>query len=188
MDIYRDDQDYYNFLKRLKLTLGIDQNLQRSVSQTLRIQPLPGDAFSIICYCLMPNHFHFLLRQNKDISVSKLINKVCSSYSKYFNKKYDRVGHLFQDQFKAINVEEDEYLLWLSAYIHQNPKIAGISDLNNYKWSSYDDYTNLNNIGICDKDIIFSRFSVSDYSSFVEDSYEAIKQNKIIDKVHLLLD
>ena len=188
MDIYRDDQDYNNFLKRLKLALGLDQSLQRVSSQTLRIQPLPENTFSIICYCLMPNHFHFLLKQNKDIAVSKLVNKVCSSYSKYFNKKYDRVGHLFQDQFKAVNVETDEYLLWLSAYIHQNPKIAGISNPSNYKWSSYRDYSNLDNLGICDKDIILSRFSVSDYISFTEDSYEAIKQNKIIDKSHLLLD
>jgi len=186
MDIYKGEQDYFNFLKRLKLALGLD--LQRASLQTLRIQPLPENSFSIICYCLMPNHFHFLIRQNKDIPISKLVNKVCSSYSKYFNKKYDRVGHLFQDQFKAVNVETDEYMLWLSAYIHQNPKVAGISDLDNYKWSSYGDYINQNSGGVCDKDIILSRFSADEYGGFVKDSYEPIRQNKIIDKFHLILD
>jgi len=191
MDVYKDEQDYFNFLKRLRLTLDLDQNSQRAPLQTLRIQPLPVDSFSIVCYCLMPNHFHFVIRQNKNISISLLINKICSSYSKYFNKKYDHVGHLFQDQFKAVLVENDDYLLWLSAYIHQNPKVAKISDLNNYRWSSYCDYANLDSLdkGICDKGIILDRFNnTGDYISFVEDGYEAMKQHKNIDKYHLILD
>ena len=189
MDVYKDDQDYSNFLKRIKLTLGLNQDLQRLPLQTLRIQSLPKDAFSIVCYCLMPNHFHLLIRQNGEIPISMLINKVCSSYSRYFNKKYDHVGHLFQDRFKAVGVEDDKYLLWLSAYIHQNPKVAGLVDkIEDYKWSSYRNYVNLERVEICDSDIIMNRFSINDYVTFVGDSYEAIKQNKVMDKVELLLD
>lgn len=189
MNLYKDDQDYFNFLKRIKLTLGTDSSLQRESLQTLRIKPLPENSFSIVCYCLMPNHFHFLIKQNTNISISTLINKTCTSYSKYFNKKYNHIGHIFQDRFKAIHVENNEYLLWLSAYIHQNPKVAEISDLDSYKWSSYLDYVNLNNNeGICDKDVILSQLTLDDYVSFVENSHDAIKQNKMIDKGHLLLD
>jgi len=199
MDIYKDDQDYFNFLKRLKLSLGIeDKATQRQTLQSLplsgiRIEPLPKDAFSIICYCLMPNHFHFLIKQNNKVSISKLINKVCSSYTKYFNKKYDLVGHLLQDRFKAVVVDNDEYLLWLSAYIHQNPKVAGlVRDLKDYKWSSYLYYLNSNNSNsqfFCDKDIVLEGFkNINEYKDFVEDSYGAIKEGKIIDKSDIILD
>ena len=191
MDIFRNDQDYFNFLKRLKLTLGRKEDLQ-NISFKIRIQPLPEHAFSVVCYRLMPNHFHLLVRQNTNIPISMLVNKSCSSYSKYFNKKYDHVGHLFQDQFKAIHIDNDEYLLWLSAYIHQNPKVAGIATLADYKWSSFLDYTGSlrGEAGLyCDKDIILKRFkSYNEYGKYVDDSYEIIKNRKFLDKIDLVID
>src|SRR3989344_7470256 len=190
MDVYKDEQDYFNFLKRLRLTLDLDQNSQRAPLQTLRIQPLPVDSFSIVCYCLMPNHFHFVIRQNKNISISLLINKICSSYSKYFNKKYDHVGHLFQDQFKAVLIENDEYLTWLSAYIHQNPKVASmVDDPRQYKWSSYSDFAGLDNILVCNKEIILDKFvDLKEYVTYVEDAYEPIRRGKLIDRFDIILD
>lgn len=190
MAIFIDDQDYTNFLKRLKLALGTEDLQSRSLRpNSLRIQPLPKESFSIIGYCLMPNHFHFLIKQNKDISISKLMTKVCGSYSKYFNQKYDKVGHLLQDKFKSVLIENNEYLLWLSAYIHQNPKVAGlVNNLKDYPWSSYPDYINLENKSISDTDIILSQMNVGQYCDFVEDSYLAIKERKIIDKLDIVLD
>lgn len=128
-----------------------------------------------------------------DIPISKLINKVCSSYTKYFNKKYDLVGHLLQDRFKAVIIDNDEYLLWLSAYIHQNPKVAGlVKNPGDYKWSSYLDYINPSNAkskSFCDKDLICERFkNLNEYRDFVEDSYWAIKEGKMIDKSDIILD
>ncbi len=199
MDIYRDVQDYRNFVKRFKLTLGVQRRpLQRAPlndlnDHDLRIQPLPEEAFSIVCYCLMPNHFHFLIRQNADVSISKLINKVFTSYVRYFNKKYDRVGYLLQDRFKAVLIDNDEYLLWLSAYIHQNPKVAGlVKDLRNYRWSSYPEY--IGHISQesslpCDKEIILDQFkSTGDYVNFVNESYEPIKSGKLVDQFDIILD
>jgi len=191
MDVFKDDQDYFNFLKRIRLTLGQNNGLQKIPSK-IRIYPLPENSFSVVCYCLMPNHFHFLIKQNGNVPISMLMNKACSSYSKYFNKKYDHVGHLFQDQFKAVHVGDDEYLLWLSAYIHQNPKIAGIADLTNYKWSSYLDYVSYpkeRGVVVCDKDILLSKFkNSSEYEKYVDDSYEIIKSNKFFDKSDIVLD
>lgn len=100
--IFTSDGDYQNFLTRMK---------EKSVKCGV----------SVLCYCLMPNHFHFLLKQIIDRSIVQFMNTVQLGYAKYFNTKYERVGPLFQGRFKAKMIESDEYLLYLSAYIHKNP-------------------------------------------------------------------
>ena len=149
---------------------------------------LPPESFSLLSYTLMPNHFHFLIRQNTDLPISKLLLKICGSYSKYYNKKYQRVGSLFQDQFKGVHIESDAQLLWLTAYIHNNPKVAGlVKDLNNYQWSSYPDYVGLRQGTLCEKDFILKQFKdINAYKIFVDDAYEKIKERK--DLENLLLD
>jgi len=181
-DIFIDNSDYQFFLLRLK------QNLFPEEDKKVRLRPLPVNSFSLISYCLMPNHFHFLIRQNSDIPTSKLLSKICTSYSKYFNKKYDQVGQVFQDQFKQVAVDINEYLLWLSAYIHQNPKVAGLTkNLDSYVWSSYPEFVRGDNYGFCEKNIILDQFkNGSDFVNFVESSFEIIKNKK--DLEHLLLD
>jgi len=184
MNIFLDDEDFHFFILRLR------QNLFPDKSNSGRIILLPPDSFSVISYCLMPNHYHLLLRQNGDIPTSKLIAKICTSYSKYFNKKYKRLGqgHVFQDKFKQILIDDNSYLVWLSAYIHQNPKVAGlVGDASEYGWSSYADFLNLRNDPLCDKSIILNQFkNRGEYGKFVEDSYGNIKNNKEIE--HFLLD
>lgn len=76
---------------------------------------------TILCYCLMPNHFHFLLRQDTDVPLTTFMLRLGTSYAKYFNIKYEEVGSLFQDRFRAKLIETDAYLLELSRYIHRNP-------------------------------------------------------------------
>jgi putative transposase len=149
---------------------------------------LPPEAFALLCYCLMPNHFHFLIRQNTTLPISKLIAKVCTSYSMYFNKKYGKVGNLFQSKFKAVLVTSDEQLMWTSAYIHNNPKVAGLTEkLENYPWSSYPDYIGKRQGTICDKEFILKMFkNISEYEKFVSNSFEVISTRKEIQ--HLLLD
>lgn len=159
--IFLDNQDYWNFLKRVTLVLG--QAIQRGLpssnsSKLLRIRPLPFGAFDIVCYCLMPNHFHFVVRQNSDLTIDKLILKICTSYSIYFNKKYNRVGPLFQDSFKAKLVENDSYLKYLSCYVHRNPK-----NFKEYDFSSYKDYIGKRDGQICNKSFLLG---------FFEDSYQ----------------
>lgn len=188
-NIFLDDQDFGFFLLRLKQNLFPTAEL----IQQGRIQPLPANSFSLLSYCLMPNHFHFLLRQDADVPPSKLLLKVCTSYSMYFNKKYQRVGHLFQDQYKQILVDNEDYLLWLSVYIHQNPKVAElVNNLVEYKWSSYPQF--IREIGgLCNPSIILEFLDsgpqetpVSVYQKLVESSFEIIKEKKDLEK--LLLD
>jgi len=108
------------------LALGLDLEILQKESLTSvpysRIR-INGNLnlFKIHAFCLMPNHFHLLIEQIGDTSISKLISQICTSYSMFINKKYKRVGHVFQDKFKAVLIENNPQLMWTSAYIHMNP-------------------------------------------------------------------
>lgn len=160
-EIFLDEQDYSNFIKRLILVLSIPT---RVTLGTTRIKSLPREAFSLLCYCLMPNHFHLLVRQNTNLGIEKLMLKVSTSYAIYFNKKYRRVGPLFQDSFKAKLIEQDSYLTYLSAYMHNNP-----SDPLKWKFSSLQDYIGQQKEKICQTDFILGMFESQSekYKKFV---------------------
>lgn len=144
---------------------------------------------SILCYCLMPNHFHFLLRQNSDASITSFMLHLGTSYAKYFNIKYDQVGSLFQDRFKTKLIETDEYLLQLSRYIHRNPieilsPTSGV-ELASYRWSSYSVYLRGEKNELVDPTFILSYFTKddpsSDYKKFVEYDFKEENLSQIKD-------
>jgi REP element-mobilizing transposase RayT len=100
------------------------------------------DSYNVYAYCLMDNHVHLLIRELKD-SIQRSMKRVCVSYIYYFNKKYRRVGHLFQDRYRSEAVEKDSYILAAARYIHNNPVNAKIvAKAEDYKWSSYQQYIN----------------------------------------------
>ena len=132
-------------------------NLKLQGSTLLEIdEERAGDPIvEIAAYCLMPNHFHLLIRELEDGGVSKFMQKLTTGYTMYFNKKHERSGSLFQGRFKATHVADDRYLRYLISYIHLNPikliepkwKETGITDksyaeryLETYTASSYLDY------------------------------------------------
>jgi len=163
--IFFDEQDYKAFLFRIALALGFDQKeLQNESSlnmpySRIRIESKGKNKFKIHAFCLMPNHFHLLVEQCADVSISKIISKVCSSYSKYINKKYDRVGHAFQDCFKAVLIKDNPQLMWTSSYIHMNAVKDGIvKHPSKYKWSSYNDYESSRNLPIVTKELLLGTF------------------------------
>lgn len=143
---------------------------------------------NIVCYCLMPNHFHFIVQQNEEGGVSEFISKLTNSYTKYINIKYNRTGHLFQGQFKAVHIETNEQFIHVSRYIHLNPLVGYITtDLTKYPWSSYLEYIGLLNTNICSKDIILGQFESREaYKQFVQDQKDYGKMLEIIK--HQLLD
>ena len=163
--IFFDEQDYKAFLFRLGLGLGFTQeelNKEKFIAMPysrIRITETKKNNFKLLTFCLMPNHFHLLIEQVEDVPISKLLSKVCSSYSKYINNKYDRVGHTFQDCFKAVLVENNPQLMWTSAYIHMNPvKDKIVKHPSEYLWSSYNDYINKRNLPINSKELLISTF------------------------------
>ncbi|TWH48357.1 transposase [Sporomusa sp. KB1] len=108
-------------------------------------------------YCLMDNHIHLLIKE-KNESISELIKRISSSYVYWFNQKYERCGHLFQERFKSEAVETEEYFLVVLRYIHQNPLKAGITkNISKYLWSSYQGY--IGNSGTIDIDLALDIFS-----------------------------
>lgn len=143
---------------------------------------------NILCYCLMPNHFHFLVKQLTEKGISTFMSRLENSYTKYFNTKNKRLGHLFQGAFKAIRIENDEQLLHLSRYIHLNPYVAEIVEKpETYKWSSYLEYISPIKKNIFEKELILSFFKkVNEYTNFVlnhADYARALEKIK-----HLTLD
>lgn len=141
----------------------------------------------ILCYCFMPNHFHFLVRQIKENGVSVFMSQLCNSYTKYFNTKYKRVGPLLQGSFKGVRVESDEQFIHLSRYIHLNPIVALLAKkLEQYPWSSFHEYMQPGG-GLCLTTDVQSYFSSkAQYRQFLEDQ---IDYGKTLEEIkHLLVD
>ena len=97
------------------------------------------EGYSVIAFCLMENHFHLLLKI--DDRMDRVMKKLLTSYAFYFNSKYERLGHLFQDRYKSKPIENDAYLLCAVRYIHNNPAKAEICPAAKYRWSSWRYYT-----------------------------------------------
>jgi len=167
--LFKDTNDYYRGIfsiyefntiqpitiqERRKARLCIKKLASDSSSNTPPIDK--RDKFvEIFAFCLMPNHLHLLLKQLKDEGISRFMQKIGGGYAGYFNRKYKRRGHLFQDRFTAVHIENDNQLRNVFVYVHTNPiasiepnwKENGIKNparaiefIENYKWSSYQDY------------------------------------------------
>lgn len=189
MRIFSNFYDYNRFLKCV-LYYQIDGQKPRFsifTPETHELDP-SKKIVDIISYCLMPNHFHFLLKQVRDGGISEFVSRISNSYTKYFNIKNNRVGPILQGDFKAVYIESNEQLLHVSRYIHLNPLIGFVTkDIETYKWSSYLEYIGLRNDRICENNIIIDQFNTKrDYKTFVLDHVDYAKK---LDQIkYLLLD
>lgn len=131
--IFLDEQDYAVFLKYLteyltdKEEIKLVQRLadpaisfkeKEEINRLLRLNNFKGE-ICMLSFCLMPNHFHFFLRQTNATSIDKFMNSLCTRYTMYFNKKYGRVGSLYQDVYKALLITSETHFIYLSKYIHK---------------------------------------------------------------------
>lgn len=139
------------FLSYLKYSL-LPPPKPESIKTIFTLQGLPfkgipkmpknfNKKIELICFCLIPNHFHLLIKQVENHTLASYMTSIITRYSMYFNKKYDRVGSLFQGPYKAVLITDDSYLLHLSRYIHLNPSEHADNLVNAY--SSYADYLEL---------------------------------------------
>lgn len=144
----------------------------------------------IVSFCLMPNHFHFLVKQLKDRGIAAFVSNFTNSYTKYFNTKHERNGPLFTGVFKAVLVETDRQLLHLSRYIHLNPVTSFIireEYLDSYAWSSLGEYLGTAKNTIVDTKELLSNFSSRDkYRTFI---YDQVQYAQELEKIkHLTLE
>jgi putative transposase len=136
--IFEDDEDKTKFLETLKKYKDISK-------------------YDLYSYCLMDNHVHLLLRESEE-TISEAIKRISSSYVYWYNLKYERCGHLFQERFKSENVENRAYFLTVLRYIHQNPMKAGlVKNVFEYKWISLHEY--VGKVKIVDIDVGLRLFS-----------------------------
>jgi REP element-mobilizing transposase RayT len=126
------------------------------------------DKVEIVAYCLMPNHYHILIHLLAD-SPSEILQAFTLSYVKAINKRYGRVGSLFQGPFQSRYVDKNEYLLHLSRYIHANPVAASlVRSPEDWEFSSYRDYVGLRNESFIRPEFILKQYGVERYREFAE--------------------
>ncbi len=135
---------------------------------------LKNKSVELVSFALMPNHFHLLVKNLEEGILSVYMHRILTAYSKYFNSKYNKKGHVFEAPFKAVHIKNNTQLLHLSAYIHKNPKeiLEFKNSYNKYPFSSYQDYIGTNRWGnLLSTDIVLKQFKdKSKYKDFVTSS------------------
>lgn len=165
IDLYRFKDFDYRFSKFLSL----QQNTRQSIISDVRKSN--NCAVDVIAYCVMPTHFHFVLKQKINNGITEYIGRVLNSYSKFFNIRHNRSGPLWTGPFMNVLIKNDEQLIHLTRYIHLNPTSAGIVKTpEDWAFSSYREYVNekkTDNI-ICNTKNLFET-SCEEYKNFVND-------------------
>ncbi len=158
--IFKDDNDRKEFLVRLS------EELVATKSQ---------------CYgwVLMPNHFHLVVRRGKN-PLSTLMSRVLTGYAMYFNARYRRCGHLYQNRYKSILCQEEAYLLELIRYVHLNPLraklVSSMEDLNRYRWSGHGVLMGTQKAEWQEAGEILSRFGTTQQEAIVK--YDEFPKNR----------
>src|SRR3989344_3484192 len=183
--IFQDEKDYRIFTYYLFIYLA-PLDLVNSVypNLPLRLQAKNlNKEVELLSYCLMPNHFHFLLKQNSADGIIKLMKQLTNAYTLYFNQKNKRVGGLVQGRYKAVRIETDEQLIHVSRYIHLNPVASSIVKLpEEYQWSSYSEFLDEKNEKICRTKQILEHFSSrQNYKRFVQDHADYLESLELVD-------
>jgi len=157
--IFESNDDYWKFIRLMyRLIHPIDET-------GYPLSPHCG----IYAYCLMSNHVHLLIK-DIDNSLASTIKGMTIPYAQYFNKKYDRVGHFFQDRFKSEPVNDWDYFVTLLRYIHQNPVAAGLTkDVSKYTWSSWREYSNPAScrMPLCATEAVLSKITIDELTGLV---------------------
>jgi putative transposase len=198
--IFREKRDYLHFLflilylqspviiqkmTRVTKTGSVSDGFNVSLEQQEEI--LAERFVELISFCLMPNHFHLLMRETQEKGISLYMQRVLTAYTKYFNTKYETPGHVFQGRYKHVHVEDNEQLLYLSTYIHRNPRelSAWKGKEEQYPFSSLQDYVDKNRWGdLIKTDIIAGQFegtTKSNYRDFVRTSTAKELEEKLQD-------
>jgi len=183
--------DFYRFANpSLKLSKALTLEVEAKEEFFRKLKTKDRKLVEIISYCLMPNHFHFLLKQKLDNGVVKFMSNFTNSYTRYFNTRHKRIGPVLQGGFKAVWIETDEQLIHVSRYIHLNPTTSFLIKkeiLDTYPWSSLPEYLTDLQEKICDNDIVLGQFSSKkDYKKFVYNQVDYARRLGVIK--HLIFE
>ena len=213
-DVFIDNKDYWKFFDGLRdfnntsfyeqrldaLGLSTDTDSSKELS-SLNFKELGSflqkqkKVVNIPSYSLNSNHYHLIVQQLEDKGISNFMHKLGTSYPNYFNKKYERSGSLFQGPFKAVHVDNNEYLRWLLGYVNGNIEIHGLNKANDYSWSSFqailkelssfqDKKKELSSLSaLSGLEVILSQFSnQEDFKNFVMQVIKESRENKKMKK------
>ena len=181
--IFKDTNDYYRgifSIYEFNTSKPVTIQYRRKIRARIKKEPDRGPSsnndgrdklIEVLAFCFMPNHIHLLVKQIKAGGITKFMSKVGTGYGGYFNRKYQRKGHVFQNRFSAVHIKDDNQLKMVFVYIHTNPvaliesrwKEKGIENpektiqfLEKYKWSSYPDYIEKKNFpSVTNREFIF---------------------------------
>lgn len=165
VDLFR----FQNFIYKYSEFIALSSSRQLKIRDDLQLNS--NCKVEIIAFCLMPTHFHLILKQKVNNGISNYMCRVLDGYSRYFNEKHKRLGPLWAGRFKNVLVSSDDQMLHLTRYIHLNPTSVGlVDDPEKWEFSSYREYVNSiikhNNLTELDKII---SIKPSDYRKFVDD-------------------
>ena len=150
ISIFREDDNYIFVLRKMK-----------DYCRSLSLTP--------IAYCLLPNHYHYLICQDGELPAGLLPQRVFNSYSKAYNKRYEHSGTLFEGNYRVILIEQEAYLLHLCRYIHANPVIHGlVADVADWPYSNYLEWIGEREGTLVDRDFVRTHFpTANSYREFV---------------------
>jgi len=189
-EIFCDQYDFGRFIRGMREFNRVEAieslyrlDYLRSTGQEAK-PPIGGLASTrlveMICYSLLSNHYHFLIKQSEDRGIEKFMHKLGTSYTMYFNNKYNRSGSLFQGPYKSIHIKTNENLLRLSSYINGNSEVHGICPAEKWQWGSYQDYLNIRQGDMCDKEVILDQFkNINEYSDYTDFVIKESRQAKL---------
>lgn len=146
---------------------------------------------SIYAFSLMPNHFHFLLKEVLALGIRKFFSNLQNSYAKYFNTKTKRTGSLFQEMFKAVRIESNEQFVHTARYIHLNPTtsylVKGINELKSYPWSSLINYIGNDGFPFVETDLLNNFYQSKE--KLMSFTFDQIDYQRKLEKIrHLIIE
>lgn len=185
----------FSFYQHLRLPMRLSHFLNLPIeerkSQWQYIEQKNPRRVEILAYCLMPNHFHLLLRQKTDNAISRFLADVTNSYTRYFNTRHNgRKGPIFEGSFRSVRIESEEQLLHVSRYIHINPVVSYLVAYKNlamYPWSSFSEYIDPGKRGMCQTKAVLGLFSSAE--AYAQFCFDQIDYGKKLEQIkHLTLE
>lgn len=191
--IFHDTRDYFRFLFIILhfQSPKVFQNISRFVEEFIQSRALNSLAQEIIekrtvelvSFCIMPNHFHLIVKELEEGGISTYMQRVLTAYSKYYNTKHEKSGHIFQGPYRAVHIGDDRQLLYLSTYIHRNPREISrwFNKEDQYPWSSYQDCIRENRWGkLLLPDVLMGEFKNKEhYAEFIKTSKAKILEEEL---------